>query len=191
VSESISFCLSHYNRPDRLSDIIAQLEVFGERIVVTNFIHGGIGRPHVADENVKVMNVRRRFSRSSGLNQAAACSSSSILCFLDVDMVVPADFAETIKSLVRPGSCYFPICFSLYKNCPTKVSHNNGYWRKHGFGNCAFTSEDFELLGCWDESFIKWGGEDTDLFNRATAELIVHRQRCNGLFHRWHPKEPW
>jgi glycosyltransferase involved in cell wall biosynthesis len=185
----ISFCVSHYNRNDRLLELVDSLLKFKEQVIVANFVDGTMALPsHGA---LVVLNIKKPFHKSLGMNRCAERATGPIICFLDVDMVVPANFITSIKRVLRPGSCYFPICFSLYEGRPAAAATRNGYWREKGYGNCAFMIEDFNSIGRMDEQFVSWGGEDTDLFNRAKARLIVHRQPCDGLFHRWHPQQVW
>ena len=39
-----------------------------------------------------------------------------------------------------------------------------------------------------DESFVGWGGEDNDFFQRASKKLNIIRMKESGLTHVWHAK---
>jgi hypothetical protein len=54
----------------------------------------------------------------------------------------------------------------------------------------AFMREDFARVGWWSEQLGQtYGKEDTDLCRRAGNLLERSRDRCQGLFHVWHPTD--
>ena len=145
------------------------------------------------------------FNRSFGLNVLARnrLTPDQIVCFLDADIWVPPNFLQQLQLRVTPGTCWFPVCYSLYAGRPREVwddepplaplhqytpQRANGWWREAGKGLCAFTAADWQQLGGWDEQIgATYGEEDGDLFRRAEAlGLTVLRNRCQGLFHVWH-----
>ena len=122
-----------------------------------------------------------------GLNAAAAVASGEIVFFIDADMAIPKDFCERLRQRVLPGWAYFPICYSLHEGSGCEESQP-GWWRTSGFGMCGFMADDFRALR-WSEAFTRWGREDNDIFARAAGTLQIYRERCPGLFHRWHPDD--
>jgi hypothetical protein len=134
---------------------------------------------------------------------AAQPSPGDLVFFVDCDMVLPADFSTRVRTHVKPGYAYFPICYSLYRNAPMEVrgdgppyhqngSTANGWWRESGRGNCGFVASDFFSIGGWDGKRwgTRYGREDDDVYWRARNFLKVYRERVPGFFHQWHPKPP-
>jgi hypothetical protein len=146
------------------------------------------------------------------INRAAARNKSFESCqpaaddlvfFIDCDMVLPTDFSARVRTHVKPGHAYFPVCYSLYRDSPLEERgdgppyHKNGstaygWWRDSGRGNCGFTVADFRSLGGWDGARFgtRYGREDDDIYWRAFSQCEPHRERVPGLFHQWHPKLP-
>lgn len=143
------------------------------------------------------------FGVTIGKNKAfdmTRANPADVVFFIDSDVVIPPNMARRIAEVVRPGVAYFPIFYSLYKNCPAVVNGNgpehhrsdstaNGWWRKTSFGNCGFTAKDFVDIGKWDERFgDRYGRDDDDLHWRAEQKLQVFRENLAGFFHFWHPQ---
>lgn len=180
----ISYCITNLGRRHMLGELIRSINAQANRdfeIVVANY-----DEEEFEFLNCRVVKCTGRFSRSIGLNKAADQARGSILAFLDADMFIPPDFSNYLAKLVTPGTCCFPICFSLHKDKPRIVGGRMGWWRREGSGNCAFASTDFRKLR-WNEARHTRGGEDTELLRRAGASLRVIREPVNGFFHRWHP----
>lgn len=142
------------------------------------------------------------FGVTIGKNRAfdiAAALAHDIVFFIDCDVVIPPTMTDTICRNVKPGVAYFPVFYSLYRDCPPVVngsgpSHSrgsssaNGWWRKTSSGNCGFTAADFVAIGKWDERFgDRYGRDDDDIHWRAKQKLTVVRENVDGFFHFWHP----
>lgn len=138
-----------------------------------------------------------KINRSAGRNhcvRASRAGESDILFFLDADMLVPNNFCQLVMSNVSPGTCFFPICYSLHEGKPTVVEGNishhrrnagqyaNGWWRKEGWGNFGILQSDYKQLGAWDENIGKtYGGEDNNIRDRAHKLFTVRRFNCPGF----------
>lgn len=145
----------------------------------------------------------QNINRSATRNTAFALSNAppdAVVFFVDCDMVVPPTMANHVREIIKPGVAYFPVPYSLYKDCPAVVNGSgpphvrgestaNGWWRHTSSGNCAFLVKDFQLtVGKWDERFgDKYGREDDDMHWRAQQSLTVVRDCVDGFFHHWHP----
>lgn len=144
-------------------------------------------------------NINRSATRNTAFSLANP-APSDIVFFVDCDMVVPPTMAAHVREIIKPGVAYFPVPYSLYKDCPAVVNGSgpphvrgdttaNGWWRETSSGNCAFLVKDFqETVGKWDERFgDKYGREDDDMHWRAKQTMTVVRDRMDGFFHHWHP----
>jgi GT2 family glycosyltransferase len=58
-----------------------------------------------------------------------------------------------------------------------------------GGGSVAIIREAYERIGGMDESFIGWGGEDNEFWERAQT-CKVWPYGCLPLVHLWHPSQP-
>ncbi|NDG63244.1 MAG: glycosyltransferase [Planctomycetes bacterium] len=66
------------------------------------------------------------------------------------------------------------------------------HWRSVRSCNCALWRSDLLAMGGFDESYVGWGYEDSDLAIRAIA-LGLHVRRARSLtcvFHLWHNEKP-
>lgn len=73
---------------------------------------------------------------------------------------------------------------------PSDYIENQGdmikYGRRYGAMITIFPREAFDILGCFDERFRGWGGEDV-AFVRAMDTLYTrHKSTHNDVFHLWH-----
>jgi hypothetical protein len=146
--------------------------------------------------------INRAAARNKSMT-AANPAVDDLVFFVDCDMVLPLDFSQRVRTHVKLGHAYFPVCYSLYRNAPLEVrgdgppynkngSTANGWWRESGRGNCGFVVSDFFKLGGWDGQRWgpRYGREDDDVYWRAYRALEVYRERVPGFFHQWHPKPP-
>ncbi|HEX3659587.1 MAG TPA: Stf0 family sulfotransferase [Pirellulales bacterium] len=186
----ISFCVALMNRGDNFLKMLASwqaLEDTNHELIVADFGSTDVDlRDAVASlPQVRIVQLDGPFNRSRGLNAAAASATGEFVFFLDADILLPKDLCSTVRSHVRAGRCYFPICYSLHEGSGPGLAAP-GWWRQTGFGLCGFHRDDFTKLR-WNESFTSWGGEDNDLRRRVAEHLRIVRERCPGLLHLWHP----
>lgn len=66
------------------------------------------------------------------------------------------------------------------------------HWRSVRSCNCALWRSDLLVMGGFDESYVGWGYEDSDLAIRALAlGLQIRRARAaTCVFHLWHNEKP-
>lgn len=144
------------------------------------------------------------FRRSGGMNRGYENSTGNYFYFLDTDIIVQKTLVDDIFSNIKNGICSFPIFKDLHPRVDVwdlesqlKIHGKNAFawstsgetgWRTDSYGMCAFTKSDFEMIGKWNEKFIRWGGEDDDVYARAKAQLKIIRNQVDGLFHIWHDR---
>jgi hypothetical protein len=138
------------------------------------------------------------YCRSWTFNVAARQACAPILVLHDNDMLVPVDYAAHIVSLARAGyEVMNPKRFIFYLShghteaylagrsgllgAPPEVIVQN----LEAGGSVAITREAFERIGGMDESFIGWGGEDNEFWERA-ATLQVWTWGSLPIVHLWH-----
>jgi glycosyltransferase involved in cell wall biosynthesis len=200
----ISFCCTIKNRADKLTGLVNSLAAMENaepfELIIADYHSNDRDLREILTTTFPTALLTLRgghFNRSQGLNAAAAQAAGTLLFFIDVDMLVPTDFATQIREKVRNGNAWFPVCYSLHNGCPAKVVKSsrsrrkgaNGWWRKEGKGNCGITKDEFEKIGRWDERIgVTYGKEDGDFCRRVCRSGINgERGNCVGLFHVWHP----
>ena len=149
-------------------------------------------------------------------NLAALKVDASHLVFIDGDCVLPPTFIERHREIIRPntlvaGGRYLATKEEteslLYRQVVVKDSLFSGFKFKslslgplrdfgpRNFGavrtcNFGLMRSDFLAVGGFDESFIGWGREDTDLVVRLlNAGLTIRSGRLGAcVYHLDHPK---
>lgn len=62
------------------------------------------------------------------------------------------------------------------------------YGHRYGAMMMIFPREAYETLGCFDERFKGWGGEDVAILHALDTLYGKHKTTKNDLLHLWHPK---
>lgn len=142
------------------------------------------------------------FCRSWAFNVGARRSRSSVLVFHDNDILVPTDYARLILDRVAEGyeavnlkrfifylskretEQVFSESATLSGCLPESVMQN-----AEGGGSVAITKDAFWRIGGFDESFVGWGGEDNEFWQRALT-LRAWVWGCLPMVHLWHPAQP-
>ncbi len=129
------------------------------------------------------------FTRSRSFNKAVKQASNQVVFLCDADFSLPKDLVQKCSNYTAPNTCWFPIVFYLYKNKPQYYHPTHGEWMQWGGkGIVACYKKDFEMLGCLNEDFTSWGGEDEEFYLRCYANhMKVIRYREKELLHHWHP----
>jgi glycosyltransferase involved in cell wall biosynthesis len=122
---------------------------------------------------------RMEFNRSEARNLGARVADAPWLGFIDADIRIAPNVAETILPRLDPGS-YF---------CPDPFAEGTE-------GTFVCSREDFERTGGYDEVLRGWGEEDNDLYDaldfvgvrRATYPVALlrhlpHGDELRGRFH--------
>jgi hypothetical protein len=131
---------------------------------------------------VRILQMHGELNRGMGRNIAAKHAQSSILFFIDADMLVCAEVLKRGVEVVQSGGSYFPICYSF--NDP---EHRTGCWRTSGYGNCAVSRAHFEKVR-WPE-YAQWGKEDDHFYKRMCELGPMVREKVPGFYHQWHPND--
>jgi len=138
------------------------------------------------------------YCRSWAFNIAAQHARAPVLVLHDNDMLVCADYAAQILHRVSQGYDVVNLKrFIFYLS----ESHTDGVFRgRAGLldaaphvivqnleagGSVAITRAGFDAIGGMDESFVGWGGEDNEFWERART-LRAWTWGCLPLIHLWH-----
>jgi GT2 family glycosyltransferase len=141
------------------------------------------------------------YIRSRAFNVGAAQARGGVLVLHDNDMLVPADYAREI--LARAAQGYEAINLKRFifflsqrhtgkviagglaavDQPPVAVMQN-----AEGGGSIAITQDAFDRICGMDESFMGWGGEDNEFWERAQT-CRVWPYGYLPLVHLWHPMQ--
>lgn len=142
------------------------------------------------------------YSRSWAFNCGAEAARGALLVLHDNDMLVPADYGAEILARARDGyeainlkrfifylgeahtQAFLEDTRTLLDAHPERIMQN-----AEGGGSIAITREAFDRIGGMDESFIGWGGEDNEIWERAQT-CRVWPYGYLPLVHLWHPNQP-
>lgn len=141
------------------------------------------------------------YGRSWAFNVGARSAKAGILVFHDADLLVPEAYAAEIVERVAEGFeavnlkrfiFYLSETSSMRTartltvgphEVPTAVVQN-----AQG-GSIAVTRSAFEAIGGFDETFVGWGGEDNEFWERCQTRR-VYAWGYLPLVHLWHPPQP-
>jgi N-terminal domain of galactosyltransferase/Glycosyl transferase family 2 len=142
------------------------------------------------------------YSRSWAFNVGAQFARGQVLFLHDNDLLVPTDYISGILDRIREGAQVVnakrfvfymsqrtteAVCAgsdSLLAEPPTSIVQN-----ALGGGSVAITRQSFLDIGGMDESFVGWGGEDNEFWDRAQT-LRVWNYGWLSLVHLWHAAQP-
>ncbi len=145
-------------------------------------------------------------------NSAACAATGDLLIFLDVDCIPHPDLiadyqsaAEAECGIMMGEVAYLPssadtnsLDFSLFDQLGVKHSERAGApigqfaicqdYRCFWSLNFAISMRDFNLSGGFDETFVGYGGEDTDFARSAMSlGLPIWWVRNAKAYHQYHP----
>jgi glycosyl transferase family 7 (putative galactosyltransferase) len=141
------------------------------------------------------------YSRSWALNVGARLAVGKILVLHDNDMLVPQEYASQVIRLAKDGFEVMNVKrfifylgeshsigvmsghYSLSSGSPDSVVQN-----LEAGGNLAITRDAFFGVGGFDESFVGWGGEDNEFWERAQTRRLWPYGYL-PLIHLWHPAQ--
>jgi hypothetical protein len=142
------------------------------------------------------------YCRSWTFNVGARHARGKLLVLHDNDMLVPVDYAAKLMAHVADGyevinpkrfifyldqehsAAIFARRAELLDRAPEYIVQN-----LEGGGSVAITSEAYEAIGGLDESFVGWGGEDNEFWERAQTRRTWPWAYL-PLVHLWHAPQP-
>lgn len=142
------------------------------------------------------------YCRSWTFNIAAKHARGRVLVLHDGDMLIPEDYAAQIMLRLNQGYEVVNLKrFIFYLN----ETHTQAVLDGHGLltdqapetivqnleagGSVAIERDAYHRIGGMDESFIGWGGEDNEFWERAQT-CKVWPYGYLHLVHLWHPSQP-
>jgi len=141
------------------------------------------------------------YNRSWALNVGARQAKGKLLVLHDNDFLVPQVYASELMKgfskgseviqlkrfifyLSKEGTEYMLANRALSPICPERIVQN-----LEAGGSVAVGREAYFAIGGFDESFIGWGGEDNEFWDRAQTRKVCPYGYL-PLVHLWHAGQP-
>ena len=206
-SPALSFIIGHRGK-ERLPHLLATLRALAgqhdaafECIVVEQSISPEIGDQlpgWVRYVHTPLPYADMPYSRAWAFNVGARAARAEALVLHDNDMLVPAQYGREIIKRVREGFEVINLQrFTFYltashsakvlagaeslSNCLSETVVQNLL----GGGTVAITRGAYFAIGGFDESFIGWGGEDNEFWQRAQTRRVWPFAYL-PVIHLWH-----
>ncbi len=142
------------------------------------------------------------YNRARTFNMGARVASSHFLVFHDNDMLVPRDYSIEMLRLAAEGWEVINLKrFIFYLDETTTQTIVSGTRRlsaatpmsviqnAEGGGTLGCSRSAFVDIGCWDDEFVGWGGEDNEFWERAVTRRFWPYAYC-PFVHLWHEDQP-
>ena len=142
------------------------------------------------------------YCRSWAFNVGARMARSEVLVMHDNDMLVPADYSAQILERIKDS---YEIAnlkrFIFYLNerestgvmnrerSVSSTTPDSVVQNLEAGGSFAIVRDVFLALGGFDESFVGWGGEDNEFWERAQTRRVWPYGYL-PLIHLWHAAQP-
>lgn len=137
------------------------------------------------------------YNRSWAFNVGARLARGRVLILHDNDMLSPARYAAEAVERTREGWCFLELKRFLFYFDETATRElfatdaipdrapENVLQNAQG-GSIAVTRDAFFDIGGFDESFVGWGGEDNEFWERAETTKTVNAFGYLPFVHLWH-----
>ena len=142
-----------------------------------------------------------QYNRSQAFNDAAELARGEVLILHDNDMLVPMGYAKEAVDLFRAGYEVAQLTrFVFYidqvssqmcyqgKVEPVYLKSESVIENVTGGGSLVISKNAYWDMGGMDESFVGWGGEDEELWDRCQTR-VLYRYGSLPLIHMWHPPQ--
>jgi hypothetical protein len=141
------------------------------------------------------------YKRAETFNAGAAAARGRLLILHDNDMLVPQHYAAEVVAHANADWEAIDLkrfIFYLTENETARVLREQTLsldersevviQNLHG-GSLAITREAYGAIGGFDETFVGWGGEDVELWERASTRRAT-RFGYLPIVHLWHAPQP-
>lgn len=141
------------------------------------------------------------YARARTFNEAARAARAPLLVLHDNDMLVPARYAAELAAKMRAGDEVLDLKrFIFYlteadakrameSGAVPRDARSESVIQNLRGGSIAITRDAYDAIGGFDESFVGWGGEDVELWERAETRR-ANRFGYLPIVHLWHAPQP-
>ncbi len=159
----------------------------------------------------------RIFCKGRALNNAARKATGKVLVVLDADTYMPGQVIETCSNRILeeldnhlwyvpyrhlyrlnkrvteqilasdPAAPFYYLHSPLAIDVDDSNLDRSGYGHRFGAMITIFPRQALDVLGCFDERFKGWGGEDVAFLRALDTLYGLHKTTNNDVYHLWHP----
>lgn len=142
------------------------------------------------------------YCRSWALNVGARLATGKLLVLHDNDMLVPQEYASHLVIIAEDGYEVMNVkrfVFYLSESHSVGVlsgqcavssdSPDSVVQNLEAGASLAITRDAYFAVGGFDESFVGWGGEDNEFWDRVQTRRVWPYGSL-PLIHLWHPAQP-
>ncbi|HYC62598.1 MAG TPA: galactosyltransferase-related protein [Thermoanaerobaculia bacterium] len=129
------------------------------------------------------------YCRAATFNEAVRMARGDVIIAHDNDMLVPARYAAEVVDRVSEGAHFVDLKRFIFYQDELGERITNVVQNLKG-GSIAATKEAYLAIGGFDESFVGWGGEDLEFWERARAHGRVYEFGYLPIVHIWHRAQP-
>lgn len=157
------------------------------------------------------------FCKNEALNDAFRRSTGKVIVMMDADAYIDGSIIEDCADKILENldnHLWFVPYRRLYRlnkettekvinsdpndpfifDCPPTLDEieddsesRSGYGHRYGAMCQIYPREAIETLGCYDERFTGWGGEDVSILRALDTLYGKHKTTNNCIYHLWHP----
>lgn len=156
------------------------------------------------------------FCKNEALNDAFRRSTGKVIVMMDADAYIQGKIIEKCADMILENldnHLWFVPYRKLYRlnqevtkyivesnpanpfllSCPPIPQYlddngdRSGYGHRFGAMCMVYPREAIEMLGCYDERFKGWGGEDVSILRALDTLYGKHKSTDNCIYHLWHP----
>ncbi len=141
------------------------------------------------------------YARARTFNEAARAARAPLLVLHDNDMLVPEHYAAELAAKMRGGDEVLDLKRFIFYLTPEdtaramessavpREARSESVIQNLRGGSIAITKDAYDAIGGFDETFVGWGGEDVELWERAETRR-VNRFGYLPIVHLWHAPQP-
>jgi GT2 family glycosyltransferase len=165
---NLTYCLDSISRSTVIPKVIV-VDFGSKQSLLSKFSYDWL-------KIIRVNNVSL-FHKARALNIGLKAAKTKFVCFTDTDQIFQSNFFETIIAVLSKNEKLCILCKSNFlKELPSNFSLDNYSQllrltkknRIHGEGCCIGLKTGWlKKVNGWDESYVGYGGEDSDMIFRA------------------------
>lgn len=200
----IPFFGNNEERLQNLKTTVNYLKSINDKLNIIVVEQNSISENFIKSLNVSYMNIDIddiKIHKTKLLNYAFVNTTSKIFVMLDADMIIHPNIIANFeyyaceRMLTLP---YHDIRYTTQEQKYAILNEQINYYelintvtdipKLRAVGGCCICyRKDIDLIGAWNESFVGWGGEDTEFAIKYTNKLDGIRHIVVDAIHVWHP----
>jgi N-terminal domain of galactosyltransferase len=141
------------------------------------------------------------YCRAATFNEAVRMARGEVIIAHDNDMLVPERYAAEVLARACEGWQFIDLkrfifylteddTRAMFAGAPLRHDHATTIVQNLKGGSIAATRDAYLAIGGFDESFVGWGGEDLEFWERARAYGRVYEFGYLPIVHLWHRAQP-